>query len=478
MVKLGEDDRTGLPQEHTWLGGVHIGGGTFGTVHCWLKVDPNQNIVDRMVIKDLHCSDDTKEPPAYRGIYEELVYNGMDFGINPTRPGRATIDERFLREAYLQGLLTNNNNPFSAFTVPLRGFKRGHLPDTIVSKKDGSQGTKTHWRIYMDFLHAGDLKTLIERHSVADRNGRQTPIPELYIWWVFTCIAEALLRLESVVQARPNARQEQDEVIALMDMKPANILLKDRRGDQYPVYPKPLLSDLGASHILYKEDPLQKHHVKGGHFHGASPGFFAPEMWCDTKYGGEQAKDQPIYSWTNVWQAGRTIECMMRLNTKLDHEKASLVCDDNSRIKIEPPKIEGCPNFRYSDDLIDLVERCQRFEPEQRPTPAQLLGLIRSRASKHNRGMDEWGNATWIRNREGAPRPKTYTLVATSSASTNVDFLDGYPREWAQRYRQLDVRLPMGCDLAFYGYRDPARLNTQARIPPRKPDNPWAGVKW
>ncbi|KAG9764056.1 hypothetical protein KCU75_g9750, partial [Aureobasidium melanogenum] len=372
-----------------------------------------------MVIKDLHCSDDTKEPPAYRGIYEELVYNGMDFGINPTRPGRATIDERFLREAYLQGLLTNNNNPFSAFTVPLRGFKRGHLPDKIVSKKDGSQGTKTHWRIYMDFLHAGDLKTLIERHSVADRNGRQTPIPEPYIWWVFTCIAEALLRLESVVQARPNARQEQDEVIALMDMKPANILLKDRRGDQYPVYPKPLLSDLGASHILYKEDPLQKHHVKGGYFHGASPGFFAPEMWCDTKYGWEQAKDQPIYSWTNVWQAGRTIECMMRLNTKLDHEKASLVCDDNSRIKIEPPKIEGCPNFGYSDDLIDLVERCQRFEPEQRPTPAQLLGLIRSRASKHNRGMDEWGNATWIRNREGAPRPKPYTLVATSSASTN-----------------------------------------------------------
>ncbi|KAH0027187.1 hypothetical protein KCU78_g4067, partial [Aureobasidium melanogenum] len=478
MVRTGEDDRSGLPQEDTWLGGVHIGEGTFGQVHCWLKVDQNQNIVDRMVIKDFNCSDDIKEPPAYRGIYEELVRKGMDFGVNPDRPGRATIDERFLREAYLQGLLTNNNNPSSATTVPLRGFKRGHLPDKIVPKRDGSRRIKSHWRIYMDFLHAGDLKTLIEKHSDVGRNGRQIPIPEPYIWWVFACIAEALLRLESDVQARPNARQEQDEVIALVDMKPANILLEDRRGDQYPVYPKPLLSDLGASHILYKEDPLQQQHVKGSYFHGASPGFFAPEMRRDTTWGWLQEIKKPLYSWTNIWQAGRTIECMMRLKTKLDHEKISLICVAESCIKDEPPIIEGSPKFRYSEDLIDLVWRCQRLDPEQRPTPAELLGLIRSRASKHNRGMDEWGNATWIQRREATPQPKTYTVVATSSASTNVDFLDGYPPDWAERYRQLDVRLPKGCDLAFYGYRDPARLNTRARIPPRKPEDPLAGVKF
>ncbi|KAH0367738.1 hypothetical protein KCU65_g4446, partial [Aureobasidium melanogenum] len=469
MVRLGEDDRSGLPQEDTWLGGVHIGGGTFGTVHCWLKVDQNQNILDRMVIKDLRCSDDTKEPPAYRGLYEELVRKGMDFGINPDRPGRATIDEIFLREAYLQGLLTDNNNPFSATTVPLRGFKRGHL-DEPFSKDDGSKGLRTHWRVYMDFLHAGDLGTLIEKHSV-----RNTPIPEPYIWWVFTCMAEALLRLESVVQARPNARQEQDEVIALVDMKPANILLEARRDDRYPVYPKPLLSDLGASHILYKEDPLQEQHVKGSYFHGATPGFFPPEMRLDTKWGWLHEVKKPLYSWTNVWQAGRTIECMMRLEPKLDHEKVSLVCDDDSSIKKKPPKIEGHPNFSYSKDLIDLVWRCQRKDPEERPTPAELLGLIRSRAPKHNRGMDEWGNATWIRKREAAPIPQTFAVVAKSSASTNVDFLDEYPPKWAERYRQLDVRLPRDCDLAFYGWRNPARLNNEARIPSRKPDSPWAG---
>ncbi|KAG9949823.1 hypothetical protein KCU85_g4037, partial [Aureobasidium melanogenum] len=93
MVKIGEDDRSGLPQEDAWLGSVHLGQGGFGTVHYWLKVDETQNVIDRMVIKDVECAEDTKEPPEYQGIYEELVRKGMDFGINPNRPGKATIDE-------------------------------------------------------------------------------------------------------------------------------------------------------------------------------------------------------------------------------------------------------------------------------------------------------------------------------------------------------------------------------------------------
>lgn len=288
----------------------------------------------------------------------------------------------------------------------------------------------THWRMYMDLFHAGDLQGLIENH-VIDEKVPKRPLPEPYIWWVFTCFAEALLQLESVVQARPNARQEQDEVIALMDMKPANVLLEARRDDRYPVYPKPLLSDLGASHILYKEDPLQAHYS-----HGGTNGFFAPEMWRETdQWGWLRGIDKPVYSWTNVWQAGRTIECMMRLKVKLDHEKASLICENNSFIKGDPPKIEGFPKFKYSEDLIDLVERCQRFKPEERPTPAELLGLIRSRASKHNRGMDEWGNATWIQNREATTvRPTTYAGVTKRSVSLGervdagkLDFLNEIP---------------------------------------------------
>jgi hypothetical protein len=121
----GEDDRSGLSQDHTWLGGVFIGLGGNGAIHYWLKVDQNQRILDCMVIKDLLSYDKTLEPPAYKGIYEGLVAKGMDFGVNPDRPGKATIDERYSREAYLQGLMTDIGHPSSANTVPLRGYKKG-----------------------------------------------------------------------------------------------------------------------------------------------------------------------------------------------------------------------------------------------------------------------------------------------------------------------------------------------------------------
>lgn len=93
-----------------------------GTIHYWLKVDENQKIIDRMVIKDFWTTADTVEPPEYKGIYKELVRKGMDFGVDPNRPGDPTIDERFLREAYTQGLMTDRNDPL-ANTVPLRGYK-------------------------------------------------------------------------------------------------------------------------------------------------------------------------------------------------------------------------------------------------------------------------------------------------------------------------------------------------------------------
>lgn len=181
------------------------------------------------------------------------------------------------------------------------------------------------------------------------------------------CIAEALLRLETVVQARPNARQEQDEVIAFIDMKPPNILLDSQRGQQYPVYPKPLLSDFGAGHILYKEDPRQDDKHTDRYFHGATRGFLPPEMRVDTKEYGIQRgiQDRPLYSWTNVWQTGRTIECMMHLKQRMDHEKYSLVVDSDSYIKKTPPKFEKFPDFKYSDDLIDLVYPSGTFEADQ-----------------------------------------------------------------------------------------------------------------
>jgi hypothetical protein len=93
----------------------------------------------------------------------------MDFDVNPDRPGDATVDERFFRKACLQGLLTDINNPSSSNTVPLRGYKKGDKHKHYIDKnKKGA--TETHWRLYPDLLHAGDLDNLIEEHTVKDKD--------------------------------------------------------------------------------------------------------------------------------------------------------------------------------------------------------------------------------------------------------------------------------------------------------------------
>lgn len=117
--------------------------------------------------------------------------------------------------------MTDNTKPFSTITtVSLRGFKRGHRPPRVEQTRHG-QKTYTHWRVYMDLFHAGDLEHFIKSHK--DKDGNNRPIPEAYVWWAFTCLANALVQLESRVQNRNGARAEKDEAIAMIDMKPGNI---------------------------------------------------------------------------------------------------------------------------------------------------------------------------------------------------------------------------------------------------------------
>lgn len=171
----GKDDRSGLP-EGTWKGGQYLGAGGDGTLHYWIKVNEDQKIVDRMVIKDLWSREETKEPPAYQGIYQNLVRKGLDFGVAASgKAGEALPDERFFKEACLQGLFTDPSGSSPVYTVPLRGYKKGYL-------SNDEKGT--HWLMYVDLLHAGDLWDLIENHVVEHEQGYTVgaPLPEAFVW--------------------------------------------------------------------------------------------------------------------------------------------------------------------------------------------------------------------------------------------------------------------------------------------------------
>ena len=475
----GGNDASGLPQNGgTWKGGCFIGKGGNGWIHYWVNVDENDKVRDTMVIKDLWYAASTVEPETYRGIYEDLVRKGMDFGIAASgKSGEATVDERFFREAYLQALMTDPDNRASATTVPLRGFKKGDRHKVVYDKK-GNKIPEIHWRLYMDLFYAGDLEKIITHH-IGGKDRKGIPITEPFIWWVFTCIANALIQMDSMVQNRTGARAEKDETLVFIDMKALNMLLDATRGNQYPVYPKPLLSDFGSAYILHKEDPSQNSFACG-----ATGGYFAPEMIKKDKFDGSwsQGLKKPLHSWTNVWQAGRTIESMMQLRPFVRDDHNYIGVEDCPIKDKDPPRFEAFPNFRYSDDLIDLVWRCQRAQPEQRPTPTKLLELIKQRAPKHSRGMDTWGNEEWVAQREAASRPWTRPHsvgISPLSVSTiireqagKLDFLDEYPdKNLANRYRHLDVDLPEGCALVYSGGRNTNKVGDLAFVPPPKQES-------
>jgi hypothetical protein len=114
----------------------------------------------------------------------------------------------------------------------------------------------------------------------------------------------------------------------------------------------------------------------------------------------------------------------------------------------DPVNIEGFPDFKYSEDLTDLVWRCQRATPERRPTPTEPLGLVKTYASKHSRGMDIWGNEEWIAEQEthgkphkvGMPPPPATTDIWISSLNIQIRVWLTGTAAWVRIYPR-DVRL-------------------------------------
>ncbi|KAH0269648.1 hypothetical protein KCU91_g8576, partial [Aureobasidium melanogenum] len=462
----GKHDNSGLP-DGTWMGGQYLGQGGDGTLHYWVKIDEDQKIVDRMVIKDIQSREDTQEPPAYRGIYEDLVRKGLDFGVAASgKAGEAQPDERFFREAYLQGLFTDPSGSSPVYTVPLRGYKKGHLPDD-------EKGT--HWRVYMDLFHAGDLWNLVHHHTSVDDRGYtvDVPLPEAFIWWFFTCIANALVQMDNCIKTRNNARPEGDEVLVMIDMKPQNILLDAIRGNEYPIYPKPLMSDFGSAHITYKTDPknvcpdedsADKDPADKPINQIATVGYWAPEMskWYGMQDIPQQGIKEPLHSWTNIWQAGRMIEALMRRKKIVqDDDWRDKYGQNESLIKQYPPQDPWFPEFKYSNELIEIVWRCQRFDPKLRPSPTELLAYIKQHAPNHTHGMERWANADWIAEQEVIHESMLDTnpekaegfsaRMQARALAGQLLFLNEFPdQDLAERYANLDMDLPEGCLLAYH----------------------------
>jgi hypothetical protein len=101
--------------------------------------------------------------------------------------------------------------------------------------------------------------------------------------------------------------------------------------------------------------------------------------------------------------------------------------------------------------------------------PTELLGLVKSYASKHSRGIDIWGNEEWIAEQEKHGKPGKVGIPPPSLSTDNLDFLAEYPdQSLADRYRRLGMNIPKGCALVYSGGRDPNKIGDTIFMPEQK----------
>ncbi|KAG9598188.1 hypothetical protein KCU77_g4554, partial [Aureobasidium melanogenum] len=336
----------------------------------------------------------------------------------------------------------------------------------------------------MDHLYAGDLYSLISYYAAKGK-----PIPEPFIWWVMKCLASALVQMEDSSRARSHARKENDETVVLVDMKPSNIFLDATRGDEFVVYPRPVIGDFGSAHLTYKEEPTN---VANRLSITWTRGFLAPELdKPDTpneekidntdrdedmtdhrmNYSGydkdeemndiDQDDAKPtwpvLYSWTNVWQLGKTIESMMRIETHPKDRNWKDPKDRESRIEVDPPHHKAEPDFLYSEDLVDIVFQCQRFDPKSRPTPGDLLDMVKSFAPFYTLQMDIWGTETWVAQQyedmgiltDDHRRAMKASIKKRADAGKLWFLHDFEDQNLAKLYRDLDLDIPPDCELIW-----------------------------
>jgi serine/threonine protein kinase len=389
LAKVHSDDsnlerllkRPELYPNTRWVGGYKVGGGSFGIATLWALVDTvTRKAIAHIVIKDAFEStrESTAEEGIYTDIYRQLVNKGLDLGVDPTHEaGKAAPELRFLKEAYLQGLMTAHDASEEIYAVPLYGYARKLLP-TPHSR------VHNHWRLYLPLYDYGDLQGVISAHTV-----KQQAIPEPFIWHTLICLMKAAVQLEEQARLRPHPTDS--DVIVVFDMKPANILLAPpKRGSTFPIYPRPHIADLGGGGLTNQKDPVN---LLGGPSFSWSPGYMAPEM-SDAQY-----KRFLRDTCTNVWQIGRVLELMMKLRPDSFGDPSYNSIPGLSGIHLTPRILTY--NYwlpaqeNYSDMLKQMVAECLRFEPATRPSPQDLLARIEN--LKHLfQGMDTFGSDTWF----------------------------------------------------------------------------------
>lgn len=150
------------------------------------------------------------------------------------------------------------------------------------------------------------------------------------------------------------------------DIKPGNYFLKFATDDD--TYPTVLLADFGHSMKTHANDPNNP-----TWFRESGPvGFTAPEqrVWVD-RATRARIPGPPLGQRTNVFNVGLVLWSMVRLQSS-PPDVAFLGGNRDSHYNLSI-------NYKnYSEDLLQMIRPCLRFDPSTRPTFQAMLVRIQA----------------------------------------------------------------------------------------------------
>ncbi|CAD0114064.1 unnamed protein product [Aureobasidium uvarum] len=330
-----------LSRGQKWQWVEKLGEGGEAAAHLWARVDVDQKVVERVVIRNTQISS------------SQLIKGGPHDGE--------------WRELHVQQRLAPNGS-LDTCTVPILAVERMH-------------GYKKGWRTYMHYYSKGDLSKVINKHTELG----ERPLPESFLWFVFHRMAKALVAMDETFR-EPG---KEHPVIIHRDIKPSDILMGHPgslgKDVDWVLYPPAYMGDFGFCYLTSNDNSWTKKLGSG------TKGYIPPE----SEFRPVNEDSIPPSSKANVWGVGESILVAMMTRHSRSVAGASgprYRLNQSWQHLIEQGKWNG-----YSADLIGVAELCVRNQPEERPTPQELLQKLEAQIDQHTDGLDRWGTLSWVK---------------------------------------------------------------------------------
>ncbi|KAG9638013.1 kinase-like protein, partial [Aureobasidium melanogenum] len=317
-----------------WIGVEgRLGKGGQGCARLFVKVDDQNRITERIVVKD---SFQKLEMWADEHWWER---------------GRLGMDPR---ESIVNKLLSlPTPERWERYIVEYLGHSINHK-------------WKTN-RTYMEYCDGGDLHKLMKaqnqryshpnpnydpdsgsREDFEDNNNPKSievsggkVIPEPFAWYYLKQMAVALHRMSNIP-----IRQNKGDFVVHKDIKPENIFLTSPDPREFPRYPICKVGDFGSAHVTFPTDPDNPEQW----YDHTTPGYIPPEM------------DEFVYS-TIGWE----LSTATNRPDEINYEDDDLNLGAKSMHSLDDLEQD------YSIELRDLLEEMLYIDPKNRPSPQDII---------------------------------------------------------------------------------------------------------